>query len=90
MTNLRRKAATVLQDWQQYKSLHFSNKTNFANAVDIAIDRDAVSQAAALVSNAAMGSTVTTSELKALLASFEKRLGIFKDRVTFELLKNGN
>jgi len=88
--NLEDKAVTLLNDWQQYKKVHYSAKTQFAAAVDIEIEKEAVAELAKFLLEGLTLSSVDKKELLYRIGIFEEHLRIFKDRLTFELLKNGN
>ena len=83
------KPHALLNDWRQYKNLHYSQKTRFANAVDIEIEKDAVAECAnRLLTILSQGRTNKT--LLSTIDEFETHLKSLKDQITIELLKNGN
>ena len=88
--NLNNKAARLLKDWQQYKHVHYSKKTQFANAVELEIAKDSVAQLASVLSEAISNSDTSDHDMKIKLGAFSKQLSAFKDRITFELLRNGS
>lgn len=86
----RTHATTLLNEWQEYKNIHYSQKTRFSNAVDIEIEKDAVGQLATLVMSGLRSDSVPESEILFRVNTFEHHLRSLKDMLTFELLKNGN
>ena len=90
MTDNKTKAYALLEDWSQYKTLHYSNKTQFDKAVDIEIEKDAVARLAGYLRQALMDDACPEQELAFCTQSLESHLRIFKDQVTFEVLRNGH
>jgi hypothetical protein len=86
--DLKQRAHRLLTDWTAYKSLHYSTKTEFGNAIDIEIQKDAAAQFAGMLTEALINDA-NERELTFIMTSFEDHLRIFKDQLTFELLKNG-
>lgn len=84
------KAATLLNDWQHYKKVHYSVKTKFDAAVDIEIEKESIAQLAKYLLEGLSTAAVDETELMHRITLFETHLRMFKDRLTFELLKNGN
>jgi len=84
------RTASLFNEWCQYKKLHYSNKTLFDNAIDIEIERDNVAQWAQYLVEGLSTDNVTDEELLFRITTFERMLATFKDRITMELLKNGN
>jgi len=89
MIDNKTKAYALLEDWSQYKTLHYSNKTHFDKAVDIEIEKDAVARLAGHLRQALMDDSCPEHELDFCTRTLESHLRIFKDQVTFEVLKNG-
>ena len=87
---LETKAATLLTDWQTYKNVQCSSKTHFTNAVDIEIEKDSMAQMAKCLLEGLTDNNVSRNDLRHRTTTFEDKLHTFKDRITFELLKNGN
>lgn len=85
----RTKAYSLLEDWSQYRNLHYSNKTQFFNAVDIELEKDAVARLAVYLQQALMDDSCPMHELDFRSRTLETHLRILKDQVTFELLRNG-
>lgn len=83
-------ATTLIGEWQEYKNIHYSQKTRFANAVDIEIEKDAVSQLALSVISGLRSTDISESEIWVRVTMLENHLRALKDMLTFELLKNGN
>lgn len=83
-------AYALLEDWATYKNIHYSEKTQFDKAVDIEIEKEAVSQLASLVQQALMDDACLPQELDYRTRMMEHHLRTFKDQITFELLRNGN
>jgi len=80
------KAIALLEDWNSYKNLHYSSKTEFVNAVDIEIEKGALTQFSSQLRLALINDD--ESEIEWLSHVFEDQLKTFKDRITIELLKN--
>lgn len=89
MRDSRTHAYRLLEDWTQYKTLHYSNKTQFDKAVDIEIEKDAIARLALDLRQALMDDNCPEHELDFCTLSLESHLRILKDQVTFEVLKNG-
>jgi len=85
----RTKAYTLLEDWSQYRNLHYSNKTQFFDAVNIEIEKDAVARLAGYLREALLDDNCPQHELDFRSRTLESHLRILKDQVTFELLRNG-
>jgi len=85
----RQKGLELLEDWSQYKSVQYSEKTLFDRAVNIEIEKDAVTRLAGLVQQALMDDNFPTVELDYRNRMMETHLRTFKDQITFELLRNG-
>jgi mRNA-degrading endonuclease YafQ of YafQ-DinJ toxin-antitoxin module len=90
MNNIRIKAYTLLEDWAKYKDLHYSEKTQFDKAINIEIKKDAVAQLAGYLQQSLMDDNCPQHEIDYRSHALESHLRIFKDQVTFELLRNGN
>lgn len=88
--NTENKARKVLSEWRMYRGIHYSQKTDFGPAVDIEIEKSACQQLAEDVMHELLKPEVSESELSFRTRSLEDHLRIYKDRITFELLKNGN
>lgn len=87
--NSRQKGFELLEDWDKYKSLQYSEKTLFDRAVNIEIEKDAVTRLAGLVQQALMDDNFPEQELDYRNRMMENHLRTFKDQITFELLRNG-
>lgn len=86
---IRTRLFNLLNDWNEYRHLH-SNKATFGSAIDIEIDKEAVAHWAAYSIAGMSDSGLSHSELKFRVDQFERYLNVFKDRLTIELIKNGN
>ena len=82
---IKTRAHNLLDDWGHYRELHYSNKTHFANALDIEIEKDTISQLVPQLHEA----LITGKDLTPVVESLALHLRTYKDRITFELLKNG-
>jgi len=87
--NSRQKGMELLEDWEQYKFVQYSEKTLFDRAVNIEIEKDAVTRLAGLVQQALMDDNFPSAELDYRNRMMENHLRTFKDQITFELLRNG-
>ena len=83
------KAYILLENWAQYKDLHYSRKTQFSNAVDIEIQKDLVAQSAALLYESLISDSCPDEHLLILTNTLAEQLKVFKDQITFELIRNG-
>ena len=83
-------ATTLLKEWQEYKNIHYSQKTRFSNAVDIEIEKDEVRQLATSLILGLESELIPESEILFRVTMLENHLRSLKDMLTFELLKNGN
>jgi len=90
MTYTREDAVALLEDWGNYRKLHYSNKTQFSNAVDIEINKDAVSSLATYLHEALIDANCPEIELDFRARCFESHLRIFKDRIIIEILRSGS
>lgn len=88
--NTENKARELLSEWRLYRGIHYSQKTDFGPAVEIEIEKAACSQFAEDVISELLNPEGTERELDFRTRSLEDHLRIYKDRITFELLKNGN
>ena len=87
--DLEHRSIELLKEWNQYKNLHYSNKTNFSNAIDIEVEKDSIAIWATFLLEALTTKGVPEEELRYRIDTFEHLLATHKDRLTFELLKNG-
>lgn len=85
----RTNAYQLLEDWSRYKTLQYSNKTQFFNAVNIEIEKDAVARLAGYLREGLMDDSCPLHELDFRFRTLESHLRILKDQITFELLRNG-
>ncbi len=83
------KANKLLAEWAHYKNLHYSQKTKFDHAVDIELEKEACNQLVQFLKEGLLDNSCTHRELNFRVTCLEDHLRIFKDRITFELLKNG-
>ena len=83
------KAYSLLEEWRQYKDIHYSTKTSFDNAVNLEIEKDAVTRLSSMLREALMDNSCPIVELDFLTRAFETQLRIFKDKIMFELIRNG-
>ena len=84
------RAIALLNDWQQYRHLHCGAKSKFVSAIDIEIDKNEVAILARMVINTLTSEEIPDETLIDILNLFEERLHTLKDRITIELLRNGN
>lgn len=87
--DLTNKANRLLTEWAHYKNLHYSQKTGFDHAVDIELEKEACNRLVEFLREGLLDSSCPERELKFRVTTLEEHLRIFKDRITFELLKNG-
>jgi hypothetical protein len=83
------KAKKLLAEWSHYKNLHYSQKTKFDYAVDIELEKEACNRLVQFLQEGLLDNSCSESELVFRANLLENHLRIFKDRITFELLKNG-
>jgi len=85
---IQERASQLLHEWQKYKGIHYSSKTEFPNAIDIELEKDAVARAIGNLQEGLM-SRCSEKELEFHLNTIEHHLRLFKERITYELLRNG-
>ena len=83
------KARQLQAEWNLYKGLHYSQKTAFGPAVDIEIEKSACSQLVEHLTSGLLNPQCSEDELSFRTRTLEDHLRIFKDRITFEILRNG-
>jgi hypothetical protein len=83
------KANKLLTEWSHYKNLHYSQKTKFDYAVDIELEKEACNRLVQFLKEGMLDTSCPEAELTFRVRCLEDHLRIFKDRITFELLKNG-
>lgn len=81
------RALGLLATWEEYKSLHYSQQTRFDRAIDIEIEKDALSNLARQIKEALL--TGNEPDLEYLAISFEHHLTIVRDMLMIEILRTG-
>jgi hypothetical protein len=81
------KAYALLIEWSQYKTVHYSSHTQFDKAIDIELEKEALTRLSRDLNDAIISDD--KNELDFLIRIFEEHLTIFKDQITIEVLRTG-
>lgn len=81
------KAHELLSIWEQYKTLHYSQLTEFGRAVNIEIEKDALTSLAKQLREALINDN--EQDLRYLVKVFGDHLELVKDQLTLEILRSG-